>query len=63
MKRKELLYISITIFLTIVAWFLIEIYKLDLSVQLEKKEIVLNRKISIDINIIKKLKERVDDIQ
>jgi len=57
MNQKELFIISITIFLTIVAWMLIEAYKVETAIQSEKEEIaVIGKKINIDLEVIKILK-------
>lgn len=58
MNRKELFYLSLTIFLTIISWLIIEIYKVDLNIKSEKQEVIIDKKIEIDTSIINELKER-----
>ncbi len=59
MKRKEILIISIAVFLTIVAWVVIELYKVQNS-QIIEEEIQLPevKRYNIDTSIIEKLKKR-----
>jgi len=59
MNKKELFYISVTIFLTIIAWVLIDAYKVDLAIKGEKQgQSLINKKISLDVSILKVLKEK-----
>lgn len=59
MNKKELFFISVTIFLTIVSWVLIDAYKVDLAIQVEKQELsLISKKINLDISILKILKEK-----
>lgn len=59
MNRKELFFISITIFLTIVAWILLEAYKVETAIKMEKKEtVVAGKKINLDTSILKILKNK-----
>ncbi len=59
MKRKEILIISIAVFLTIVAWVVIELYKVQNS-QIIEEDIQLPevKRYNIDTSIIEKLKKR-----
>jgi len=59
MNRKELFFISITIFLTIVAWILLEAYKVETEIKMEKKEMaVIGKKINLDTSVLKILKNK-----
>ncbi len=59
MNQKELFLISVTIFLTIVAWMLIEIYKVDTAIKTGKEKLtVVGKKIEIDQEILKILKTK-----
>ena len=59
MKRKEFLFIAIGIFLTIVAWVVIEIYKIQ-NTQLVEQEVEIPRvkRYDIDTSVIDKLREK-----
>lgn len=59
MNRKELFFISVTIFLTIVAWVIIDAYRVDSEIKVEKEEIsLISKKLNLDTSILKKLKEK-----
>jgi hypothetical protein len=59
MNKKELFYISITIFLTIVAWVIIDAYKINLATQAEKEDLsLIRKKIDLDVSVLKTLKEK-----
>lgn len=59
MNQKELFFISVTIFLTVVAWVLIEGYKLDTAINKQKDQLtVVGKKIDIDKEILKILKTK-----
>jgi len=59
MNKKELFLISITIFLTIVAWVIIDAFKVDLAIKGEKEELsLIGKKINLDVSILKTLKEK-----
>ena len=59
MNKKELFFISVTVFLTIVSWVLIDAYKVDLAIQTEKQELsLISKKINLDVSILKILKEK-----
>jgi len=59
MNRKELFYISITIFLTIVAWILLEAYKVETSIKTEKLNFSkVEKKVTIDTTVLKVLKDK-----
>lgn len=59
MNRKEIFWISITIFLTVVAWMILDIYKIKSNVNLDK-EVYSSTiiKYKIDPEILKKLKNK-----
>jgi|GEM_PF-790862 len=64
MNKKEVFYLSLTIFLTVVAWVIIEIYKIDVAIKMEKAVVVNNKKINLDMSIINELKTKKDyDLQ
>ena len=59
MNQKELFFISLTVFLTIIAWMLVEAFKIDTAVKTEKEEKqVIEKKINLDNQILKILKNR-----
>ncbi len=59
MNRKELFFISITIFLTIVAWVIVDAYKVDSAIKVEKEESsLINKKLNLDITVLKTLKAK-----
>jgi len=59
MNKKELFFISVTIFLTIVSWVLIDAYKVDIAIQEEKQNLSLvSKKINLDVSVLKILKEK-----
>ncbi|PIV09488.1 hypothetical protein COS31_02065 [Candidatus Roizmanbacteria bacterium CG02_land_8_20_14_3_00_36_15] len=59
MNRNELFYISITIFLTIVAWVLLEAYKVEISIKEGQGALLIpEKKISLDINILRVLNNK-----
>ena len=59
MNKKELFLISITIFLTIIAWMLLEAYKVESAIKVEKEEMLTIRKvINLDTEILKTLKAK-----
>lgn len=59
MNKKELFFISVTVFLTIVSWVLIDAYKVDLAIKSEKQELsLISKKINLDVSILKVLKEK-----
>lgn len=59
MNQKELFLISVTIFLTVVAWMLFEIYKVDTAIKMGKENLsVVSKKIEIDQEILKILKTK-----
>lgn len=59
MNKKELFFISVTVFLTIVSWVLIDAYKVDLAIQTEKQgPSLISKKINLDVSILKILKEK-----
>ncbi len=59
MNKKELFFISVTIFLTIVSWVLIDAYKVDLAIKVEKQDLsLISKKINLDVSILKILKEK-----
>lgn len=59
MNRKEIFWISITIFFTVVAWMILDIYKIKSNVNLDK-EVYSSTiiKYKIDPVILKKLKNK-----
>jgi hypothetical protein len=59
MKKRELLILSIAVFLTIISWVVIEIYKVKNS-QIIQEDIQLPevKRYNIDTSIIEKLKKR-----
>lgn len=59
MKRKELLILSIAVFMTIISWVVIEVYKVKNS-QIIEEDIQLPevKRYNIDTSIIEKLKKR-----
>lgn len=61
MKRKELLILAVAVFMTIVAWVTIEVYKVQNS-QIIEEEIQLPevKRYNIDTAIIEKLKNRTE---
>lgn len=64
MNKKEVFYLSLTIFLTIIAWVIIEIYKIDVAIQKEKDNPIVNKKINLDFSIINELKtKKIYDLQ
>lgn len=58
MNKKEFFYLSLTIFLTIVAWVIFEIYKVDLAIKKEKENPIINKRIDLDFSIINELKTK-----
>jgi len=59
MNKKELFFISVTVFLTIVSWVLIDAYKVDLAIQEEKQELsLISKKINLDVSVLKILKQK-----
>lgn len=59
MNQRELFFISLTVFLTIIAWMLLEAYKIDTAVKTEKEEKqVIEKKINLDNQILKILKNK-----
>ena len=60
MNKKELFWLSLTIFLTVVAWMILDIYKIKSNIVLDK-EIYSSTiiKYKIDPNILKKLKDKI----
>ena len=58
MKRKELLILSIAVFMTIISWVVIEVYKVKNS-QIIEEDIQLPevKRYNIDTSIIEKLKK------
>lgn len=59
MNKKELFLISITIFLTIIAWMLLEAYKVESAIKTEKEEMLTIRKIiNLDTKVLKTLKAK-----
>lgn len=57
MNQRELFFISLTIFFTIVAWMLLEIFKAESIVKIEKEEqMVLEKPITLDREILKILR-------
>lgn len=59
MKRKELLILSIAVFMTIISWVVIELYKVKNS-QIIQEEIQLPtvKRYNIDVSVIEQLKNR-----
>lgn len=59
MKQKEFLIIAIGVFLTIVAWVVIEVYKVR-NTQIVEQEIELPtvKRYDIDTSVIDKLREK-----
>lgn len=59
MKQKELLFISLTIFLTIIAWVLIDIYKVSTEFNINDGfESLQTIDFSLDTNVLKILQEK-----
>lgn len=58
MKRKEILLLAIGIFLTIVAWVVVEVYKVQSSVPEEDLTLPKIQKYDIDVSVIDKLREK-----
>lgn len=60
MKKKEFLILSIGVFLTVVAWVIIEIYRIGIEGVLEE-EVALPtvEGYSLDMSVLKKLEEKV----
>lgn len=60
MNRKEVLLISITIFMTIILWVVVDIYHASKIEQVkENKEILQPINTDIDINVFKVLKDKM----
>jgi len=59
MNKKEVLWLSLTIFLTVVAWMILDIYKIKSNVTLDN-EVYSSTiiKYKIDPNLLKKLKNK-----
>jgi hypothetical protein len=58
MKRKEMLLLAIGIFLTIVAWVVVEVYKVQSSAPEEDITVPKMQKYDIDVSVIDKLREK-----
>jgi len=59
MNQKELFYISLTIFFTVVAWVLLEIYRVKTTVnQGLAVKYVMVENIKIDSQVLETLKQR-----
>lgn len=59
MKPREILIISIGVFMTIIAWVVIEIYKVNNSQLLEETiQLPTVKKYDVDLTVIDKLREK-----
>jgi len=59
MNQKELFFVSLTIFFTIIAWMLLEVFKAESVVKIEKEEkMVLEKTVSLDREVLKILKAK-----
>lgn len=59
MNRKELFYISITIFLTIIAWLILEVYKVETAIKVgEQALLTVEKRIILDTSVFKILKNK-----
>lgn len=60
MKQKELLILSIGIFLTVAAWVLVEIYRIQIVGVLEEEvELPTIEEHTLDVSILDRLKEKI----
>lgn len=58
-KQKELFYISLTIFLTIVAWIVIELYKIRTEGVIEKEvELPTIENYKLDMEVLDRLENK-----
>jgi len=58
MNRKEMLWISVSVFMTVIAWMVLEIYKVSVSSSLEKMNSLSINKTKLSVDIIKILKTK-----
>ncbi len=59
MNQKEIFLISLTIFFTIIAWIMVEAYKVDMATKMEKEKAVkVVKSIKIDTGVFNVLKEK-----
>jgi hypothetical protein len=59
MKQREILILSVGVFMTIIAWVVIELYKVRNS-QIVEEQIVLPKvqEYEVDVSVIEKLREK-----
>lgn len=58
MNQKELFWISVTVFLTIVAWMLLDIYKVKTQTKVETIKSLQTVDFTLKSDVLKMLKER-----
>lgn len=60
MKQKELLLLSIGVFITVVAWVIVEIYRIQIVGVLEEEvPLPTVENYSLDMSILERLKEKI----
>lgn len=58
MNQKELFWISVTVFLTIVAWMIFDIYKAKIAVPVESQIAIPVSHLQLDANTLQIIKQK-----